>query len=70
MHSEVDFWERKFKLEDMKLMHKERMYPPKVTVMVYSDSTVSKRVTFTVEITGLGEEAAKLSIAKYFGAGT
>ena len=70
MCSEVDFWGREFKLQDMKLMHKEKMYPPKVTVMVYSNSTVSRKVTFTVEIRGLREKAVNLSISKDFGAGS
>ena len=69
MHSEVDFWARNFKLEDMKLMHKERLYPPRVSVVVYGNSMVSRKVTFTVEITGLREEAVELSIAKDFRAG-
>ena len=73
MHSDVDFWGRKeLDIEDMKLMHEERMYPPKVTVMVYSNSTstVSKKMqTFTVEITGIREAAVSIIIAMDFGAG-
>ena len=74
MHSDVDFWGRKeLDIEDMKLMHEEKMYPPKVTVMVYSNSTstASKKThTFTVEITGIREKAFNINIAKDFGAGT
>ena len=54
-------------------MHEEKMYPPKVTVMVYSNSTstASKKThTFTVEITGIREKAFNINIAKDFGAGT
>ena len=72
-HSQVDFWGRKEpNVNYMKLMHKKRMYPPKVTVMVYSNDmcTLSKKMqTFTIEITGLGEEAMKINIAKEFCAG-
>ena len=75
MDSEVDFWGRKeLDIEDMKLMHKEKMYPPKVTVMVYSNSTSTvsckKTHTFTMEITGIREEAFNMNITKDFGAGT
>ena len=67
--SEVDLWERKLKLEDIKLMLKEGRYPPKVSVVVYSNSTVSKKLSITLEIRGMGEEAVKLSIAKDFSTG-
>ena len=65
-HSEVDFWERNLELKDMELMQKEKMYPPKVTVMVYSNNTVSKTMTFTIEIIGLRENSVIYHMAEYF----
>jgi hypothetical protein len=47
----VDFWE-KYSFEDLKLMHEERMYPPVVTVLVYTScQDVMAAVTLVIDRT-------------------
>ena len=68
--SEVDFWGRHYDLAEMKLMHKEKMYPPKATVIVYSDTPVSRTAAIVVEIRGMKEnELRHLRILKTFDPG-
>lgn len=56
----------------MKLMHEGKMYPPKATIMVYTETPawpVSQKATITVEIKGTrNDEAAKVAITREFSA--
>lgn len=66
----MDFWGKH--VEDIKLMHEKKMYPPKVTIMVYTKtrSSVSQKATVTVEIKGTrDDEAARVVITRDFSAG-
>ena len=67
--SEVDFWGRQYALEDMKLMHEEKMYPPKVTLMVYNKSPEPRTAPVNVKIWGARKKKAIATIVKFFSAG-
>ena len=57
------------KLEDMKLRHRLKMYPPKVSVMVYKNEGSDLMATdVTMEI--LGAEINDINVAVDFSAGT
>ena len=48
--SEVDFWEKT--REDMQLEHDERIYPPKVSVIAYTNHREVRIAAVTTEIRG------------------
>ena len=47
LRSEVDFWAMDLNLEDMKLRHREKMYPPKVRVIVHNNGPTSMATVTT-----------------------
>lgn len=68
--NEIDFWGGKIPLDRMKLMHKEQMYPPKVTVLVYSNRPGSREAAVDLEIKGMRrDKPAILTVVKTFGVG-
>ena len=64
----MDFWRET--ADDMKLMLKEQLYPPKSSLVVYTNRRVSLTAAVTVEVKGTKDnEAAKFTIIKDFNAG-
>ena len=64
----MDFWGEK--LDDMELMHKSKMYPPKSSLVVYTNKPVFLTAAVTVEVKGTkNNEAARFTIIKDFNAG-
>lgn len=49
--SELDFWVNNCDVEDMKLKHEGRMYPPKVSAVVYNNSheNFTAAAAFTIQ---------------------
>lgn len=66
--SEVDFWDKDFR--QMKLMQELKMYPPKVTILVYADNTEAQEETFTIKINGTKKnKVSEVRLRKKFVAG-
>lgn len=64
--NEVDFWS--WEDPDMKLMHDERLYPPKISFLVYGEH--SPRAIVTFEVNGMeNEESYPIRVFKMFGLG-
>ena len=64
----MDFWGET--LDDMELMHESLMYPPKSSLVVYTNKTEFLTAAVTVEVKGTkNNEAARFTIIKDFNAG-
>lgn len=64
----MDFWEKSF--DEMELMHKANIYPPKASVIAYTNSSALHKAAVTVEVKGTrNDEAARVTIVKEYSAG-
>jgi len=63
--SDVDFWSKKYDYHMMKFRHDKRMYPPNISLLVYSE--VDRRATICIEVEGMKDcEPYSLKISKHF----
>ena len=66
--SEVDFWSE-YDYDYMKLMHEERMYPPKTSLIVHSQR--NQRAAVTLKVNGMKSRPDfSFTISKQFGSNT
>jgi hypothetical protein len=62
--SDVDFWGGN--TQQMELKHKTKVYPPSVTVHIYSDVPGSRKSKVTLEVSGMKDEPSTITVVKQF----
>jgi hypothetical protein len=65
--SDVDFWGGN--MQQMKLKHRTRVYPPKVTVHAYSEVSGYHRDKITLKVSGMEDEPSTITVVKTFTVG-